>query len=115
MNIILHITTKAGWQTAVSAQAYRDNSLDAEGFIHCSTPAQVLFPANAIFQGQHNLILLCIDPDKLTHQLVYEDCYESGIEFPHLYGPLNMDAVVDVVDFPPNEDGTFSLPAGLKS
>jgi len=115
MNTILHITTQDAWQTAVSARIYRADSFDTEGFIHCSTPEQVLKPANAMFQGQQNLILLCIDPDKLEHQLVYEDCYESGIEFPHVYGPINVDSVFDVIGFPPNADGTFSLPTGLKS
>ncbi len=114
MNIILHITTREAWQTAVFANTYRADSFDSEGFIHCSTLDQVLIPANAMFQGRQGLVLLCIDPDRLTHRLVYEDCYESGIEFPHIYGPLNVEAVLDVVDFPPNEDGTFSLPKGLK-
>ncbi len=112
--IILHITTRESWQTAVSANTYRADSFDSDGFIHCSTPEQVLMPANAMFQGRQGLVLLCIDPNKLTHRLVYEDCYESGIAFPHVYGPINMDAVFDVIDFPPNEDGTFSLPKELK-
>jgi uncharacterized protein (DUF952 family) len=45
--------------------------------------------------------------------VVYEDCYDSGQAFPHIYGPLNVDAVVNVVDFPPGKDGFFSLPAGI--
>ena len=114
MNTILHITTRAAWETAVSTQTYRADSLDSEGFIHCSTIEQVLAPANAMFKGQQNLVLLCIDSDKLTHSVVYEDCYESGIEFPHLYGPLDVDAVYDVLDFHPGDDGTFALPEGLK-
>ena len=56
-------------------------------------------------------MLLVIDPAQLTAELVYEDCYEAGETFPHLYGPLNLDAVVRVVPFPPLPDGTFTLPA----
>ena len=88
-------------------------ALDNEGFIHCSTPAQLLIPANAIYRGQQDLILLCIDPGKLTNKLVYEDCYESGIQFPHVYGDINLDAVIKTIPFPPNGDGSFSLPDSL--
>lgn len=113
--MVLHITARAAWQTAVFTPTYRTDSLDTDGFIHCSTPEQVLLPANAMFQGQQGLVLLCIDAHKLEHRLVYEDCYGSGINFPHIYGPLNVDAVFDVIDFPPNSDGTFSLPKELQA
>ncbi|MEZ4593915.1 MAG: DUF952 domain-containing protein [Chloroflexota bacterium] len=110
---ILHITTEKEWQTAVAAGTYRADSLDSEGFIHCSTVQQVLMPANQMYAGRSDLILLTIDPAKLTAKLVYEDCYETGHQFPHIYGPLNLDAVTGFVAFPPNPDGTFSVPAGL--
>lgn len=113
MTPILHITTIDDWETAVAAGEYRADSLTSEGFIHCSTPEQVLMPANAMFAGQTDLILLLIDPARLTAELVYEDCYESGHQFPHIYGPLNLDAVTGFVHFPPNPDGTFALPAEL--
>lgn len=111
--IILHITTETEWQTAVATGQYRADSLASEGFIHCSTIEQVLMPANQMFAGRTDLILLKIDPAKLSARLVYEDCYESGHQFPHIYGPLNLDAVTGFVAFPPNADGTFSLPDTL--
>ena len=114
MKHILHITTEKEWQTAVAAGEYRGASLDSEGFIHCSTVDQVLLPANQLYAGQTDLILLTIDPTKLTAELVYEDCYQSGQAFPHIYGPLNLDAVTGFVNFPPNPDGTFSLPNEFK-
>jgi uncharacterized protein (DUF952 family)/uridine phosphorylase len=118
VNLILHITTRSEWETAfvdpvataVSHPPYTAASLQTEGFIHCSTPAQVLIPANAMFKGQTDLLLLCIDEDLVTADVIYEDCYESGTAFPHIYGALNREAVLGVVDFPPNADGTFSLP-----
>ena len=110
MNLILHITTRSDWETAVSNPPYTAASLQTEGFIHCSTPAQVLMPANAMFKGQTDLLLLCLDEDLVTADVVYEDCYESGTAFPHIYGPLNLNAVLGVVDFSPNADGSFSLP-----
>ena len=60
--------------------------------------------------GRRDLVLLVIDPARLAAELVYEDCYEVGQAFPHIYGPLNLNAVVSVVPFPPLPDGTFALP-----
>jgi uncharacterized protein (DUF952 family) len=110
MNLILHITQQTEWAKAKAAGVYHGDTLATEGFIHCSTPAQVLGPANALFRGQPGLVLLCINPDKVEPPLSYEDCYAAGQAFPHIYGPLNLDAVVQVIAFPPNADGTFSLP-----
>lgn len=108
--MILHITRRLDWESAQEAGEYRDDSLQTEGFIHCSTPEQVLGPANAFYAGQSDLVLLVIDPARLAAKLVYEDSYDSGTAFPHVYGPLNLDAVTAVVPFPPLPDGTFELP-----
>jgi len=109
--MILHIAHRDDWEAALAAGEYRAGSLATEGFIHCSTPEQVLIPANERYQGQRGLLLLVIDPNRLATNLVYEDCYETGMTFPHIYGPLNLDAVLRVVPFPPGPDGRFSLPA----
>jgi uncharacterized protein (DUF952 family) len=111
--MILHITPRADWLAALEQGAYAANTLASEGFIHCSTVEQVLGPANAFYRGQTDLVLLLIDPRALSAELVYEDLYDAGQAFPHIYGPLNLEAVVGVVDFPANADGTFSLPSGL--
>ncbi len=108
--MILHIARRQEWEAAQAAGDYRADTLMTEGFIHCSTPAQVLGPANEMFRGQTDLLLLVIDPAQLAAELVYEDCYETGQAFPHIYGPLNLDAVVRAVPFPPDGDGQFSLP-----
>ena len=94
---------------------FRDPSLDTEAFIHCSTVEQFLIPANERFAGRDDLVLLIIDTDRLEIEPVYEDCYESGTRFPHVYGPIPMEAVIDVVDFPPDDDGRFSEPVTLRS
>lgn len=109
--MILHIASSEDWTAARALGEYRADSLTGEGFIHCSTPAQVLIPANERYRGRDDLLLLVIDPARLAAALVYEDCYESGQAFPHLYGPLNLDAVTRVVPFPPGPDGRFALPA----
>jgi uncharacterized protein (DUF952 family)/uridine phosphorylase len=113
--MIFHITSSAAWKAAGASGAYHIDSLDDEGFIHCSTMSQVLGPANELFRGQEGLVLLCIDPAKVEAEIVYERCFESVRAYPHIYGTLNTDAVLRVVDFPPSEDGTFSLPPDLPS
>ena len=113
MNLILHITTAAEWQAAQAAGSYQADSLASEGFIHCSMAQQVVATANAIFPGRAGLLLLAIDAARRTAPLRYEDCYETGQQFPHIYGPLNLDAVVAVHDFPPTPAGSFNLPPAL--
>jgi uncharacterized protein (DUF952 family) len=109
--MILHITTRADWEAARALGDYRLDTLNTEGFIHCSTPEQVLGTADLFYRGQSGLVLLVIDPARLSAKLVYEDSHGTGNLFPHIYGPLNLDAVVRVVPFSPLPDGSFVLPA----
>ncbi|MGD1865320.1 MAG: DUF952 domain-containing protein [Phormidesmis sp.] len=106
--MIFHITEQAAWQTAQAEGAYQPPSLASEGFIHFSTDAQVVATANRFYQGKTGLVLLTVDPSRLKPELRYEDTLNHGT-FPHLYGPLNVDAVVDVRTFEPGADGTFSM------
>lgn len=108
--MIVHITTHVDWESAQALGEYRLDSLEKEGFIHCSNPDQVLGPANEFFHGRQDLVLLLIDPSRLSAELVYEDTQETGMAFPHVYGPLNLDAVIGVVPFPARPDGSFDLP-----
>ena len=108
--MILHIAAADEWDASRARGEYRADSLGDEGFIHCSTLDQVLIPANERYHGRADLLLLVIDPARLAAALVYEDCYETGQAFPHIYGPLNLDAVLRAVPFPPSADGSFALP-----
>lgn len=112
MRVILHITTRDDWEQARPGGWLHVASLDTEGFIHCSTPAQVVGTLNRFFRGQTDLVLLVIDADKLTSPIRYEAA--DGDRFPHLYGPLNMDAIVNVLPLALQADGTFGLPPGLE-
>ena len=107
--IILHICAAGDWEAARPTGAYRSASLETEGFIHCSTPAQAADSAMRHFVGQNDLVLLSIDADKVEAEIKYE-LAANGNTYPHIYGPLNTSAVVDVVPFPRNPDGTFTLP-----
>ena len=109
MTLLLHITSREQWDRARFAGVYRGDTLDTEGFIHCSTRDQVLGVANARFSGRNDLVLLCIDSSRVQAPVQY-DSIESGARFPHIYGPLNADAVVKTLPFAPGPDGAFALP-----
>lgn len=113
MKQILHITTKIEWEKAKQTGAYTAPSLEKAGFIHCSLAKQIPPVANYNFKGQQGLIILEIDENKLKHDVKYEDLWNEGQLYPHIYGPLNIDAVVRTVPFPPESDGTFKLPSSL--
>ena len=113
MELILHITTFGAWAQARATGVYRAPSLEEEGFIHCSSPTQVVDVANSLYQDEEGLILLAIDAGALTAPVRHEDCYETGQQFPHVYGPINTDAVVRVLSFEPDDDGVYSLPPAL--
>lgn len=113
MNVLLHITTVGQWREALGSGEYRNPSLDSEGFIHCSTPEQLLFVANSLYAGRQDLVLLVIAAEQVTVEIRFEDCYDCGQVFPHIYGPLPLPAVTQVIDFMPGPDGLFTLPDDL--
>ncbi len=106
MEPILHMAVKADWQNAQKCGAYRPPSLHSEGFIHCSSKSQVLDTANRYFIDRQDLILLWIDPQKIKTELRWEASH--GEMFPHIYGPLNLDAIFQVQEFHPGPDGRFA-------
>ena len=95
--LIFHITTREQWNHAALAGKYQADSLITEGFIHCSTAGQLESTARRHFAGQTGLVVLEIDPAKLRWELRWEDSH--GEDFPHLYGPLDLDAVISVQTF----------------
>lgn len=118
--MILHITTSSEWEKARLAGEYSAPSLESDGFIHCSTIKQTVDTANNFFRGLTGLILLCIDEEKLESECKYEDPVGGGQHdpgvgnlFPHVYGPINLFAVIKVVDFPTDDNGFFKLPADI--
>ena len=116
--MIYHLTSRQVWSEAQERGEYRAESLASEGFIHCSTETQILPVANAFYKGQRDILLLAIDPSRLTSELRREPPsgapppgVPEGDAFPHIYGPLNLDAVVNVYDLESHPDGSYKLPA----
>jgi uncharacterized protein (DUF952 family) len=90
---ITHLVERDEWERTRQAGVYAPASLELEGFVHCSTPWQVVRTANRLFPVRDDLLFLVIDPSKLDAQVVFENC-ERGIEpFPHVYGAIDVVAV----------------------
>src|SRR5690349_12330363 len=94
MDIIYHITTADEWKTGQEKCEYEAVSLKEEGFIHCSQQEQLPGVLVRYFAGQTNLVKLAIDPKKLKSRLIYEWSPTLTDTFPHVYGPINTDAVI---------------------
>ncbi|NJK81147.1 MAG: DUF952 domain-containing protein [Chloroflexaceae bacterium] len=113
MATIFHITTAPHWEQALQSGIYRVESLITEGFIHCSTRQQVGWVAERFYRAQADLILLTIDEGKVQVPVRYEPPSEDATScerFPHIYGPLNVDAVTAVTPLPLAADGAVQLP-----
>jgi uncharacterized protein (DUF952 family) len=122
MTLILHLASNDAWLAAVKVSVYGADSLSTEGFIHCSQASQIVDVANTFYRGQQGLVLLVIDPSMLKSELKWEPPAEpvpaharAGELFPHIYGPLNLEAVIKVIAFEPGASGFFSLPPELVS
>lgn len=119
--MIYHIVSRGVWQRAIERGQYRAPSLKAQGFIHCSPRELVPSAANDFYRGQRDLLLLCIDESKLTAELRWEapahpqaaaKQTRTNSVFPHIYGALNLEAVVAAREFPEGDTG-FELPPRL--
>lgn len=107
MPLIYHLALANQWDEAKSAGTYTASTLGLDlaevGFIHCSREEQV----DGVFDGFYAamnvpVLLLTIDTDLLTSPWQYDDVPGEPLSFPHIYGPLDLDAVVSVEPFRPS-------------
>jgi len=97
MNTIYHLVTKKDWEKNKKGNEYKADSLKTQGFIHCCHEDQIEYVVNQLFKDQKDLLLISIDPEKVNAK-IKEDPVEDGElhSCPHIYGPVNLDAVVDI-------------------
>jgi len=108
--VIYHITTTTEWELAARNPFYSPNTFATDSFIHCCNRDQLGYVGDRHFRGRYGLVILCIDADRVTAPIEYEDLSGEGMLFPHIYGGLNTDAVKKVAHFQANADGTFGIP-----
>jgi uncharacterized protein (DUF952 family) len=110
-NYIVHALSPADWAAFERTGEHRPPSLADEGFVHCSKPGQIVVVADAV-HADEELILVVLDESRLDAPVRYETDDATGSAFPHVYGPLPLEAVVDSFEFPRDETG-FRLPPAL--
>lgn len=127
---IYHIAFRADWDAARAAGEYlvstRGRTLAQQGFIHAATAGQVAGVAEAFYADvgtgpdtgtdtdadtDTGLVVLAIDPDRLTAPLRYEPVPDAAEPFPHIYGPLNVDAVIGLFELGRDAQGRYVFEA----
>lgn len=109
--VLVHLCSKDEWRSAQARGEHRPDSLAAVGFVHLSTPEQVHLPANRLYAGRTDLVLLHIDAARLPFPIRWEPGVSAdpvGMEFPHLFGPLPCGAVIRVTSYLPDVGGWFA-------
>lgn len=108
-----HITSATEWQAAQDRGHYEPTGFVEDKFIHLSYRHQLLTVAHRFYRQQRGLVILMIDSSKIKDGLVEENL-EGGIElYPHYYGVLPLDAVINAIALDCNADGSFDLPGEL--
>lgn len=108
--LIYKICPRILWREAEADHVFRGAPVDlADGFIHFSNSEQVEETAAKHFASVHDLVLVAVEADRLGPALKYE-VSRGGARFPHLYGPLPMEAVRWVIALPLGPDGKHQFP-----
>jgi uncharacterized protein (DUF952 family) len=113
--MIYHILTSAEWELAARQPYYTPSAFGTDGFIHCCNANQLEYVGERYFRGRKDLIILCIEADRVTALVKYEDLNGEGMSFPHIYGILNLDAVQKIIPMSLSADGTFTIPPAIDS
>jgi uncharacterized protein (DUF952 family) len=114
-DVLVHLCGTEQWAQARLRGCIDPVSAGGGDFIHLSTPQQVHLPANRLYRGRGDLVLLHVDPARLAAPVRWEPGISTDPEsmlFPHLYGPLPVAAVIRVTAYPPACDGTFGPSGG---
>lgn len=109
-DFLVHLCSSEEWAAARTAVELHPASLVQVGFVHLSTPEQVHLPANRLFAHRTDVLLLHLDPARLGSPVLWEPGVvgdPQSMLFPHLYGPLPVAAVTDVVGYSPDATGRF--------
>jgi len=107
--IIYHIAFQEDWKKAQEQGVYTLESVEKEGFIHASLENQVLNSANLFFKNKTDLLLLAIDSEKVKVEVKYENTMGGEELFPHIYGDLTLDAILEAKELKKDEKGNFQF------
>jgi uncharacterized protein (DUF952 family) len=109
---IFHIVAPDDWARAEAVGTYRPPSVEAEGFVHFSFADQVAGTANLLYRERSELIVVELDPAQVDAELVVEDSYGGGTEFPHIYGAIPTSAKIAIYALERDENGDWAFTPG---
>lgn len=111
VDLLVHLCSTDEWEAAQARGELRPRSLESSGFVHLSLPGQVHLPANRLYAGRSDMVLLRIDASRLCSPVRWEPgvpADPAAMNFPHLYGPLPISAVLSAMPYRPDPDGWFT-------
>ncbi|WP_255039498.1 DUF952 domain-containing protein [Lacihabitans soyangensis] len=94
--MLYHVVKETHWNTFKKSNLYFSETFDTENFIHLSEASQIKGVLKRYYKNQNNLLILCIEKEKLTSDLIYEKATNNDY-FPHLYGGLNINAISKII------------------
>jgi uncharacterized protein (DUF952 family) len=94
---IYHVTSQKEWEQAKINGEYKPSGYEQDGFIHCSVEKQVAGVLDRFYKGQTGLVKLKIEKAKVNRPVLFELAVDLDELFPHVYGPLNIDSVIEVI------------------
>jgi uncharacterized protein (DUF952 family) len=114
MTRLLHITERRAWEAASRAGEYRTSTrgvtLEEQGYIHCSLPHQLRDVAELLYDDADDLVVLVIDASKVPARVEYEAPDGTSERYPHIYGPVPVGAVAEVIPVTRDAGGRMILP-----
>ncbi|MFK8112219.1 MAG: DUF952 domain-containing protein [Rubripirellula sp.] len=109
-SVLYKVVSSEVWEAAQREGRFLGAGIDAQdGFIHLSAPDQVVETVEKHFAGQSNLVLIGVEAEKLGESLKWEPS-RGGALFPHVYGPIELNAVTNVQPLPLGADGKHQFP-----
>jgi uncharacterized protein (DUF952 family) len=94
---IYHVTTQTEWEQALLKKEYLPLQFVQDGFIHCSIERQIPGVLDRFYKGHSGLVKLKIEKAKVQRPVLFELAQDMNELFPHIYGALNIDSVVEVI------------------
>lgn len=108
-DLLFHVTTHEEWKKYQTNRNYEPESLESKGFIQCYTGSQIADAANRLYPDKDQILLLVIDVSIIREEIKYEKDEEVGEKFPHIKGPLSINAVIDKIDIRAEDNGKFKI------
>lgn len=107
--IILHCIQEEIYLRQLPSGWIGEHLFEKENFIHCSLPSQFSYVAPRFKDTKDNLIFLALDTEKLIHPLKWEGKEKIGMDYPHIYGMINTDAIITTYPYLRDNDGNWRL------